>query len=151
MHMGEEVGHLASQKICRVSQRFCEAWPSNQIQLKSCSLLNGIALSSTMDCRGLCTAAAGHPEIVVLEWGTATDNFAPTSGTIAICQVMMLFVPMHPRSPLLNTVLCTARRQREWNLPLTIYQNDCRKFVGTPHSYSLFFTLCEDSILAWWW
>jgi hypothetical protein len=134
--MGEEVGQLAAQKICRVSQRFCEAWLFNQIQLKSWSLLNGKALSSAMDCSRLCTAAAGHLEIVVLELGTATDNFAPTSGTIPICEVMMLFVPMHPRSPLLNTVLCTnesrpARRQREWNLPLTICHNDCRKFVGT--------------------
>ncbi len=58
---------------------FCEAWPSNQIQLKSCSLLNGKALSSTMDCSRLCTASAGHLVIVSLEGGSATDNdnFAP--------------------------------------------------------------------------
>jgi hypothetical protein len=50
--------------------------------------------------------------------GTATDNFAPASGTMAVRQVMMLSVPMHPRSPLLITVLCInesrpARGQRE--------------------------------------
>jgi hypothetical protein len=136
MHIGEEVGQLASQKIWHVSQRFCEAWPSNQTQLKSCSLLNGKALSSTMDCSRLCTAAAGHLEIVVLEFGTATDNFAPASGTIAVRQVMMLSVPMDPRSPVLNTVLCTnesrpARGQREWNPPLTFFHKDCRKSVDT--------------------
>jgi hypothetical protein len=60
----------------------------------------------------LCTAAAGHLEIVVLELGTAPDNFAPASGTITVRQVMMLSVPMHPRSPVLDTVLCTTESRR---------------------------------------
>jgi hypothetical protein len=156
MHIGEEVGQLASQKICRVSQRFCEAWPSNQMQLKSCSLLNGKALSSTMDCSRLCTAAAGHLVIVVSGTGVSYWQFAPASGTITVRHVMMLSVPMHPRSPVLDTVLCTngsrpARGQREWNLPLTLQRLSEVCGHAYPHSYSLFFILCEDSILAWWW
>jgi hypothetical protein len=92
VHMGQEVGQLASQKICHISQRFCEAWPSNQVQLKSCSLLNGKAPSSTMDCSRLCTTSAGHLVIVVSGTGVSywqfcacmRDNSSPPSDD-AVC------------------------------------------------------------------
>jgi hypothetical protein len=125
MHIGEEVGRLASQKICHVSQRFCEAWPSNQIQLKSCCWME--KLSSTMDCSRLCTAAAGHLEIVVSGTGISywqscaciMDNSSPPSDDVVCTDAPQ-------KSCVVYTVLCTnesrpSRGQREWNLPLTFF------------------------------
>jgi hypothetical protein len=155
MHIGEEVGQLASQKICHVSQRFCEAWPSNQIQLKSCCWME--KLSSTMDCSRLCTAAAGHLEIVISGTGISywqscaciTDNSSPPIDDA---------VPMHPRSPVLYIQYCapmsrTLQEDREneicrWHFFTGLTEVCVHAY---PHSYSLFFILCEDSTLGWWW
>jgi hypothetical protein len=90
-------------------------------------LLNGKALSSAMDCSRLCTAAAGHLEIVVSGTGISywqsfacsRHNSSPPSDD-AVCTDAL------QKSCVVYTVLCTnesrpARGQREWNLPLTVF------------------------------
>ncbi len=92
------------------------------------------------------------------ERGSAPDNLAPASGTIAVRQGMMLSVPMHPRSPVLYIQYCVPMsralhedRENEicrWHF-FTRLSEVC--VHAYPHSYSLFFILCEDSTLGWWW
>jgi hypothetical protein len=101
---------------------FHKRWQSTQIQLKSCCWVE--KLSSIMDCSRLCTAAAGHLDIVVSgsaasDWqfcALQQDNSSTSSDDAS----------MYPRSPVFYTVFCTnqsrpARGQREWNLPLTFF------------------------------
>jgi hypothetical protein len=122
MHIGRrEVGQLASQKIVI----FCETWQSTQIQLKSCCWME--KLSSVMDCSRLCTAAAGHRDIVASvsaasDWQFCAlhqDNISTSSDNVVCTHVPQ-------KSCVVHSILCTdesrpTRGQREWNLPLTLF------------------------------